>query len=105
MGWRGACGAYAAIHLLVCLPIYLWALPGVRAANGDAEGLAQAIRELRAAPGRLREMGERGRQWMQRDFAGDAIGARMLDLYEGRTQANQGARGRESWLGKEVKLL
>jgi MFS family permease len=27
LGWRGACLAYAGLHLLVVLPIYLWALP------------------------------------------------------------------------------
>ena len=30
LGWRGACGVYAGIHLLICLPIYLFALPGGR---------------------------------------------------------------------------
>lgn len=41
---------------------------GVRIANGDAEGLAQAIRELRAAPARLREMGERARVVFEREW-------------------------------------
>ena len=41
--------------------------------------LAAAIAQLRSAP--LREMGMRGRQWMQLDFSWDTIGARMLALY------------------------
>ncbi|WP_368413527.1 MFS transporter [Dongia sp.] len=27
LGWRGACATYAAIHLFICLPLYLFALP------------------------------------------------------------------------------
>jgi hypothetical protein len=34
---------------------------------------------LRSAP--LRDMGMRGREWMQRDFSWDMIGARMLAVY------------------------
>jgi predicted MFS family arabinose efflux permease len=26
LGWRGACGVYAAIHLFICLPLYLFAV-------------------------------------------------------------------------------
>ena len=26
LGWRGACGVYATIHLLICLPLYLFAV-------------------------------------------------------------------------------
>ena len=28
-GWRGACAGWAALHLLVCLPLHLWLLPRV----------------------------------------------------------------------------
>lgn len=27
VGWRGACVAYAIMHLMVCLPLYAWSLP------------------------------------------------------------------------------
>ena len=27
VGWRGACVAYAMMHLMVCLPLYAWAIP------------------------------------------------------------------------------
>jgi len=27
LGWRGACATYAIIHLIICLPLYLFALP------------------------------------------------------------------------------
>nr|WP_298687665.1 MFS transporter [uncultured Dongia sp.] len=30
MGWRGACGAYALIHLCISLPLYIFALPKER---------------------------------------------------------------------------
>jgi hypothetical protein len=33
VGWRGACVAYAMMHLMVCLPLYAWALPVQRLAT------------------------------------------------------------------------
>jgi glycosyltransferase involved in cell wall biosynthesis len=51
--------------------------------------LAAAIAQMRSAP--LREMGRRGRQWMQRDFSWDTIGARMLATYQELAQPNAGA--------------
>ncbi|HBK08074.1 MAG TPA: MFS transporter [Acetobacteraceae bacterium] len=47
IGWRGACAAYAAIHLLVTLPLYWFGLPaeaGARATAQVAHGPAQTIR-------------------------------------------------------------
>ena len=51
LGWRGLCLAYAALHLLVVLPIYLLAVPRelppaapARAARGDAPAAAWARR-------------------------------------------------------------
>ncbi|MDQ7249665.1 MFS transporter [Dongia sedimenti] len=56
LGWRGACGVYAAIHLLICLPLYLfavtdreapsWAESGARkvpAEHGEAHPRSSAI--------------------------------------------------------------
>jgi glycosyltransferase involved in cell wall biosynthesis len=56
------------------------------------ESLAAAIAQLRSAP--LREMGLRGRQWMQRDFSWETIAARMFSLYQELAQANAGAVAR-----------
>lgn len=40
-GWRGACLAYAAIHLVVCLPLHLFAVPVIgRAEPAGPEGVA-----------------------------------------------------------------
>jgi MFS family permease len=33
-GWRGACAAYAAIHILVCLPLHAFVIPGVGSSAG-----------------------------------------------------------------------
>ncbi len=54
--------------------------------DNHPESLAAGISRLRSAP--LREMGLRGREWMQRDFSWDAIGARMTALYQGLAQRN-----------------
>lgn len=56
------------------------------------ESLAVAIARLRSAP--LREMGARGREWMQRDFSWDTIGARMMAVYTGLLDHNTGAPAR-----------
>ncbi len=47
--------------------------------DNSPESLANAIRSVRTMP--LREMGLRGREWMQRQFAWQSIAAQMLDLY------------------------
>ena len=47
--------------------------------ENDPETLANAIRKISAMP--LRDMGLRGRDWMQREFGWSSIGQRMLDLY------------------------
>jgi MFS family permease len=44
LGWRGACVAYAAIQLLVCLSIYLFAIPREQS-NGTADLKAEAAPE------------------------------------------------------------
>jgi glycosyltransferase involved in cell wall biosynthesis len=48
--------------------------------DNSAASLAAAITQLHSAP--LREMGERGRTWMEREFSWESVGARMLALYE-----------------------
>jgi len=48
--------------------------------DNSAASLAAAITQLYKAP--LREMGARGRTWMEREFSWQSIGARMLGLYE-----------------------
>ena len=47
--------------------------------ENDPESLADAIRKISATP--LRDMGLRGRDWMQREFTWDSVGKRTLDLY------------------------
>jgi len=47
--------------------------------ENDPETLANAILKIRDLP--LRDMGRRGRDWMQREFGWNLIGKRMLDLY------------------------
>ena len=47
--------------------------------DNDPEALANAIRKISAMP--LRDMGLRGRDWMQKEFNWDSIAKRMLDLY------------------------
>jgi len=47
--------------------------------ENDPETLADAIRKIAAMP--LRDMGLRGRDWMQREFSWQMIGKRMMDLY------------------------
>ncbi len=54
--------------------------------------IAAAITRLRSAP--LRDMGMRGREWMQREFSWDTIGARMLDVYTGLLARNADAAAR-----------
>ena len=49
--------------------------------DNSPESIAAAITRLRSAP--RRDMGMRGREWMQRDFSWDTIGARMLAVYAG----------------------
>ena len=62
---------------------------GVRVANGDAEGLASAVRELRSAPARLREMGARARAAFERHWDKPVALARwrriLEDVERGRT--------------------
>ncbi len=47
--------------------------------DNSPESIAAAITRFRSAP--LRDMGMRGREWMQREFSWDTIGARMLAVY------------------------
>jgi glycosyltransferase involved in cell wall biosynthesis len=47
--------------------------------ENDAAGLATAIRRMRALP--LRDMGRRGRCWMQREFSWEAVSTQMLALF------------------------
>jgi glycosyltransferase involved in cell wall biosynthesis len=47
--------------------------------ENDPESLATAIRKITAMP--LRDMGLRGRVWMQREFSWETIAKRTLDLY------------------------
>jgi glycosyltransferase involved in cell wall biosynthesis len=60
--------------------------------DNSPESLAAGIAQMRSAP--LREMGVRGREWMQRDFSWDTIGARMLAVYRELAERNAGAVAR-----------
>lgn len=48
--------------------------------DNEPESLAQAVEQMSRMP--LREMGERGREWMKREFAWPIIAKQMLCLYE-----------------------
>jgi glycosyltransferase involved in cell wall biosynthesis len=48
--------------------------------DNQPESLARALLTARAMP--LREMGERGREWMQREFTWASVGNRMMKLYQ-----------------------
>jgi glycosyltransferase involved in cell wall biosynthesis len=54
--------------------------------DNDAATLAGAIRQMQTMP--LREMGERGRAWMQREFSWPNIGVQMIQQYEMLIEAN-----------------
>lgn len=45
VGWRGACAAYAAIQVVVCLPLHAFVVPGVGsvAGGGRSSGTAAAL--------------------------------------------------------------
>lgn len=47
--------------------------------ENDPDSLANAIRNISVMP--MRDMGLRGRDWMQTEFTWDSVGRRMLDLY------------------------
>lgn len=49
LGWRGACGVYAAIHLLICLPLYLFAIADREAPSWTEAGAREASAEHREA--------------------------------------------------------
>lgn len=48
--------------------------------DNDPESLAEAIERMNRMP--LREMGERGRDWMKREFAWPGIAEQMIGLYQ-----------------------
>jgi len=48
--------------------------------DNDPQTLAGAIRQAQAMP--LREMGERGREWMQKDFSWPNVATQMFQQYE-----------------------
>lgn len=51
-GWRGACFTYAALHLLIGLPIHVFAVPSLRGTAQATAGAASPT-SLPPAPGRL----------------------------------------------------
>lgn len=55
--------------------------------DNDAATLAGAIRQMQAMP--LREMGERGRQWMLREFSWQNAATQMMHQYETLIDANR----------------
>ena len=55
--------------------------------DNDAETLAGAIRQMQKMP--LREMGERGREWMKREFSWPKIAEQMTQQYETLIAANR----------------
>ena len=51
-------------------------------ANLNSGELAQALRQLLDAPELRQQMGARARHLVQKEFAWDRIGERMVELYE-----------------------
>ena len=47
--------------------------------DNDPESLATAIRKIRTLP--LQEMGQRGREWMEKDFSWESLSGEMLAVY------------------------
>src|SRR5919112_5558809 len=50
-GWRGACAAYAGIHVLVCLPLHAFVVPGIGSAAG--RGRPHGAKPEQASPAPL----------------------------------------------------
>ncbi|HVS82079.1 MAG TPA: glycosyltransferase [Pyrinomonadaceae bacterium] len=61
--------------------------------DNDPETLARAIRQAQTMP--LREMGERGRQWMQREFSWPHVAAQMVRQYETLIETNRRQTSRD----------
>jgi glycosyltransferase involved in cell wall biosynthesis len=61
--------------------------------DNDAETLAHAMQQAQTMP--LREMGARGREWMQREFSWPGIAEQMTQQYESLIAANQKQANRE----------
>ena len=58
--------------------------------SGDVEALAAVIERLASMPdARLEEMGAAGRRWVERDFTATRYRARLLELYDSLSGANQ----------------
>jgi len=55
--------------------------------DNDPATLVRAIQQAQGMP--LREMGERGRQWMQREFSWPSIAAQMIQQYETLIETNR----------------
>jgi glycosyltransferase involved in cell wall biosynthesis len=47
--------------------------------DNDPESLATAIRKISTLP--LKEMGQRGREWMKKDFSWESVSREMLAVY------------------------
>jgi glycosyltransferase involved in cell wall biosynthesis len=47
--------------------------------DNSPESLAAAVKQISRMP--LREMGQRGREWMQREYSWDLMGKRTMELY------------------------
>ncbi len=61
--------------------------------GNDAATLADAIRQMQTMP--LREMGRRGRRWMQREFSWPSIADQMIQQYETLVATNRKHATRE----------
>jgi glycosyltransferase involved in cell wall biosynthesis len=55
--------------------------------DNDPESLASAMQRISSMP--LREMGIRGREWMQREFSWDSLAAKMTDVYRNLLQTHE----------------
>jgi glycosyltransferase involved in cell wall biosynthesis len=61
--------------------------------DNDPQTLAGAIRQAQTMP--LQEMGERGRQWMRREFSWPNVAAQMIQQYETLIETNRGHARRD----------
>ncbi|HEX6823569.1 MAG TPA: glycosyltransferase, partial [Candidatus Sulfotelmatobacter sp.] len=68
--------------------------------ENDPESLVAAIRQMRTAP--LRDMGRRGRCWMEREFSWEAVSREMLVAFQNCLDAPRG-RSQAETLSRETK--
>lgn len=85
-GWRATLGVYAALHVVVCLPIHLWLVPPARpGSHGPAANPAGSAPALGARPG----LGWLNGSFVAASFVSAVVAVHMVSLLvaQGLTQA------------------